>query len=309
MHNLDTFLETEGLLFDVRSPSEYAKGHIPEALSFPLFSDSERALVGCCYKSQGQKQAIQLGLSLVGPKLHLFSQKADELLKGQRAKIYCFRGGMRSSSMGWLLRLTGIDLILLQGGYKAYRQESARLEKLFQEKRFTFTVIAGLTGCGKTELLHERQAAGEQILDLEGLANHRGSSFGGIGKRPQPTQEMFENLIYSKLKPIPPHAHLLVEDESRLIGRLVLPNALFEMMRQSPKEWISRPFSDRIERLLCEYGSSPAPALIEAVERLSKRLGSERARKIASDIEAGLKREAIAELLDYYDHCYTKQGS
>lgn len=292
-------------MLDVRSPSEFARAHIPGALSFPLFTDEERALVGTCYKSRGQKEAIALGLSLVGPKLHLFANGAEELLKGRRARIYCFRGGMRSSSMSWLLRLIGIELITLKGGYKAFRREAANLEQLLKEKRFSFTVIAGLTGCGKTALLHERRRSGKQILDLEGLANHRGSAFGAIGQNPQPTQEMFENLIYSELRKIPPTASLCIEDESRLIGRLVIPSPLFEAMREAPKERIIRPLSERIEYLLQTYGSFPKSALLEAVGRLHKRLGGERAERITSHIQAGRLKEAAAELLEYYDRSYS----
>lgn len=305
MHELESFLEDEGVLLDVRSPLEYAKAHIPTALSLPLFTNEERALVGTCYKQKGKKEAIELGLSLVGPKLHQLAGGAEELTRGRRAKLYCFRGGMRSSSVAWLLRLIGINLITLKGGYKAYRRASANLEQLLAEKHFSFKVIAGLTGCGKTALLRERKAQGEQVLDLEGLANHRGSAFGAIGV--QPSQEMFENLLYDELRKIPKSSSLFIEDESRLIGRLVIPKPLFEAMRKAPKELIERSLSERIDRLLEEYGSSPT--LLEGVERIRKRLGGERALKIRNHLEEGRLREAAALLLDYYDRSYSSNES
>lgn len=302
MQTLVDFLEEDGQLIDVRSPSEYLHAHIPGALSLPLFTDEERAKVGTLYKGRGQKEAIRLGLSLVGPKLHLFAEQADQLLQGKRAKVYCFRGGMRSLSMSWLLRFVGHDVLTLKGGYKGFRGQSAHIEELLAVKHFDIHVISGLTGSGKTSLLHQMERNGEHILDLERLANHRGSAFGKLG--PQPSQEMFENLIFTHLQKIDKGTTLYVEDESRLIGRCQIPKPLYIAMQVAPKRWISRPIEERVSQIEKDYSSSDLPSLLEALNSIKKRLGAERATLISTHLQMGRTKEAIVALLDYYDKSY-----
>ncbi len=306
MHQLAPFLDAPGITLDVRSPNEFAKAHIPGAKNLPLFSDEERAKVGLCYKERGQAEAIDLGLSLVGPKLSHFSSLAKELVGNQTAKVYCFRGGLRSQSMSWLLKLCGLRVSTLEGGYKRFRRASYELEKLLEEKQFSFTVLSGLTGCGKTALLHEKRHQGEFIIDLEDLANHRGSAFGGIGLPPQPSQEMFENLIYDALRKIPAQSNIWIEDESRQIGKLSIPDPLFARKQKGRKIFIEKSRSERIEQLFSDYKCADMDSLFESVERIKKRLGSERANLLKIRFQENSIEEAADLLLDYYDSCYYK---
>src|SRR3989339_1355584 len=177
-------------IIDVRSPGEYEHAHIPGALALPLFSNEERAEVGTIYKQRGRVQAVQKGLEFVGPKLKDFTKFAlklnsDELL------IHCWRGGMRSSAMAWLLETVGINCSLLKDGYKAYRNHV--LESF--DLPYKILLLGGYTGSGKTEILSALKEAGEQVVDLEGLSNHKGSAFGALGQGIQPSSEQFENTL------------------------------------------------------------------------------------------------------------------
>ncbi|MGB3547800.1 MAG: rhodanese-like domain-containing protein, partial [Saprospiraceae bacterium] len=171
------------VLLDVRSPGEYAEGHIVGARSLPLFSDEERAEVGTAYKQEGPAPAFLLGLERSGPKLRAYVERALELAPGRRVTVHCWRGGQRSASMGWLLERAGFDVAILPGGYKAYRTEARAWLGSFPHH---LRLLCGPTGSGKTAVLHALRAQGAAILDLEGMARHRGSSFGAIGQEPQP---------------------------------------------------------------------------------------------------------------------------
>ncbi len=183
-------------LLDVRSPGEYAQGHVPGALSFPLFSDAERATVGTIYKQQSRDLALETGLELVGPKLGGFVREARTLAPQGQVVVHCWRGGQRSGSMAWLLRQGGLDVWTLEGGYKAYR--TWVLAELAAQQ-YSLYIIGGRTGTGKTKILHALRQMGEQVVDLEGLACHKGSAFGFIGELPQPTVEQFENDLHAAL--------------------------------------------------------------------------------------------------------------
>jgi tRNA 2-selenouridine synthase len=183
----DEFFNIPGVILDVRSPAEYLQGHIPGAKSLPLLSDEERAKVGICYKQQGRETAVELGFEIVGPKCADFITQAKHLAPDKIVRLYCWRGGMRSESMAWLLERAGFHVTLLTGGYKAFRRWGRSLFQIPQN----IIILAGMTGTGKTEILKALAAKGEQILDLEQLANHRGSSYGSLGQLPQPTNEQF----------------------------------------------------------------------------------------------------------------------
>ena len=257
-------------ILDVRAPGEYAQGHQPGALSLPLFSDEERALIGTAYKRVSPEQAVHLGLKFFGPKMADMAKRAKKLAPGREVRLHCWRGGLRSQTVQWLLELSGFRVHLLEGGYKEYRR--AALATLARPQ--PWRVLGGPTGSGKTEVLHRLAAAGHPVLDLEGLACHKGSSFGGIGQPPAPTQEQFDNDLAAAMDRLPPEAPVWVEDESRQIGRITLPAALYAGLRAAPCYVLATPRPVRIGRLAAEYGATQDPALLaQAIERLAKRLG------------------------------------
>ena len=203
--NIDEFLELakSHLIIDVRSPSEYTHAHIPQAQNLPLFSDEERKVIGTAYKQLSRERAIKFGLDYFGPKMRTTIEEVETLAKVSESQthssttilVHCWRGGMRSGAVAWLLDLYGFKVFTLEGGYKAYRNWI--LQQF--EKPFNFNIIGGFTGSGKTPLLYGLQKNNKTIIDLEGLANHKGSALGGIGQPPQPSQEMFENLLGMEL--------------------------------------------------------------------------------------------------------------
>ncbi len=299
MQELEEFLSFSGTIYDVRSPSEYAQGHIPGAVNLPLFTDDERCQVGTTYKKIGKQQAIDLGLGIVGPKLLSFVENVRKSQQGEYAKVHCWRGGMRSSSMAWLLKTAGIKTITLKGGYKTFRQWTLGTF----EKKYNLKIIGGLTGSGKTAILHALRNHSEQILDLEGLANHRGSSFGVLGT--QPTIEHFQNLLAHNLWQLHDSQPIWVEDESSLVGTCNIPKPFFEQMQQAPLWLIDRPIAARIDFLVKDYAHAPITDLISATLRISKRLGGVRTQQAIANIQSNNLHEATKIILEYYDKAYT----
>ena len=287
-------------LIDVRSPGEYAEGHIPGAINIPVFSDEERAFVGTSYKQKGRQQAISIGLDLVGPRLRALSDRAGHEAVDERLRVYCWRGGMRSAAMAWLFELSGISCFALQGGYKAYRRlalaESGNIPHLI--------VLEGATGSGKTEILRRMMQSGEQVIDLEGLARHKGSAFGGIGQPEQPTTMQFQNEIYQILRAFDRRKRIWVEGESMCIGKVCLPEGLWHAMNRSPRILIDVDRRVRARRLASEYGSADVEKLILATHRIARRFGGDRCRQVEELIIGGQLEEAAFNLLDYYDKTY-----
>lgn len=294
-------MQSEAPCLDIRSPGEYNKAHVPGAISFPLFTDSERELVGTNYKEDGQKAAIKLGLEIVGPKMKRFIEQA-EMLKSGTFRMYCWRGGMRSSSMAWLFEQYGFEVIQLKGGYKSYRHALFAL----LEQPLKLKVLTGYTGSGKTEVLHEMQKLGAQVVDLEGLANHPGSSFGNVLELKQPSTEMFQNLILSEISSFDLDRPIWIEDESICIGKVHLPEKLYYKMRESPRYLMKVPIERRIELLVRQYGGIGKSRLRKAVEGIQKKLGSERAEEATDAIEKSELAYAAKILLTYYDRQYEK---
>ena len=297
------FLRGEGTspILDVRSPSEFAHGHIPGAVSFPLFSDEERAIVGTTYKQKGQQQAVKIGLEITGPKMVDFITKA-EVLGSKSFRVHCWRGGMRSESVSWLLQQYGFETQLLEGGYKAYRQE---LLRYFSED-LPLRVVTGYTGSGKTRLLHELASAGEQVIDLEGYANHQGSSFGNQNCDEQPTTEQFQNDLFDAFMKLDQKRTIWLEDESICIGRVSLPEPLFTQMNASPHVQIDVQKSIRIENLMRDYGQIDKAKLAVATRSITKKLGHKKAEAALGHIEVGEMQEAASIILTYYDSSYRK---
>jgi tRNA 2-selenouridine synthase len=285
---------------DTRSPSEFARGHIPGAINIPLFSDSERAAVGLTYKQKGRREAVMQGLSAVGPQLNGKMAEGIRAAKSERLLIYCWRGGMRSESMAWLFSLAGLSITLLEGGYKAYR--SHILEDLSAERNLL--ILGGLTGSGKTSILKTLSRQGEQVIDLEGLASHRGSAFGALGQGAQPTTEHFANLLFNELRHTDRLRTIWLEDESRNIGSVFIPEPFWRNMEMAPVIALLSDNSVRLPRLVREYSGFPPEKLTESVLRISKRLGGDRTREALEAIAKGDFDAAAAITLAYYDKAY-----
>lgn len=297
---IDQFLQMPGQCFDVRSPAEFLQGHLLGARSLPLLNDCERAAVGTTYKRIGQQQAVLQGLSFVAPKLEALVQNAiADLPKEGYAKVYCWRGGLRSSSVAMLLRAANVKTVTLQGGYKAFRRWVLNV----LQQPFNCRVLGGLTGSGKTAVLQALKSQGAQILDLEKLANHRGSVFGACNS-PQPTVEHFENAIALQLASLNPKQPIWLEDESRMIGKCKIPDTLFAAIKIAPLYIIERSLEVRLEQLETDYWQLPAVTLIAATKRLHKKLGGVRTQAICADITAGNFKQATLELMKYYDQAY-----
>lgn len=288
---------------DVRSPLEFEAGHKVGAVNMPLFSNEERAEVGTLYKQVGREQAVERGLEFVGPKMAELVRTARRLSGGEPIELYCARGGMRSGSVAWLLRLAGLEISVIKGGYKAYRAE---FEENLAQKRWQLVVLSGATGSGKTELLHAIERASGQVLDLEGLANHRGSVFGGIGQGSQPTTEHFINLLHDTMDRFDISRPVFCEGESMLIGHVYMPRALYDLMQSSPQVEVISGREDRLQRIMREYGELPLERLRECFLKISKRMGGEQTKNAVEALDRGDVRTATELGLDYYDKCYKK---
>jgi tRNA 2-selenouridine synthase len=317
------------LLLDVRSPAEYRHAHMPGAISFPLFSDEERKFVGTAYKQESREKAIKIGLDFFGPKMRKMVEEVEQLLDGRwpmedsgpsetahrksEIYLYCWRGGMRSGAVSWLLSLYGFKVYTLAGGYKAFRNH---VLKTF-EQPFNFKILGGYTGSGKTRVLQELKNKGEAVIDLEKIACHKGSAFGNTSK-PQPTQEMFENLLSFELHAISPKkdnaglqgpmgtGSIWLEDESQRIGNLNIPGGLWQTMRTSSVYFLEIPFEARLKNIMDEYGQCERQKLIDATQRISKRLGGLETKNTLAFLEEDNLPEAFRILLHYYDKRYLK---
>ncbi|MGF1568447.1 MAG: tRNA 2-selenouridine(34) synthase MnmH [Nodosilinea sp.] len=297
---IDEFLRCPGPILDVRSPAEYEHGHIPGATSFPLFSNDERAQVGTCYKQVGREAAVELGFELAGPKCALFIRQAKALAPDRHLRLHCWRGGMRSGGMGWILDLAGFTVSTLEGGYKAYRQ---RVRQILATPK-PLVVLGGMTGTSKTLILQQLAALGQPVLDLEGLAHHRGSSFGALLLPPQPTTEHYENLIAQQWARFSGDQPIWIEAESRRVGTCRIPDELFNQMVNAPTLEVTRSVDERLDLLVSIYGEADLDGLIQATQRIGKRLGGQRTQAAVALIQAGQLREACAIILDYYDRTY-----
>lgn len=298
---IEPFLKAPGVILDVRSPAEYEQGHIPGAVSFPLFTNEERAQVGTCYKQQGRDQAVELGFEIAGPKCAYFVKRAKELAPDRQIRVHCWRGGMRSEAVAWILSMAGLNVSLLAGGYKAFRRWV--LSSFDQPK--PIVILGGMTGSGKTLMLYELAKQGAQILDLEHWANHRGSSYGNLGLPAQPTNEQFENNVALAWASLNSENPIWIEAESKRIGTCRIPQPLFQQMDQSPVIEVSRSRTERLEALVELYGAADRTELITATERIGKRLGGQQTKVAVSFLREGNLAAACNIILDYYDKTYT----
>ena len=288
-------------LVDARSEGEFAQSHIPGAINIPILDNAERIQVGTLYKQAGPEKATLKGFELVGPRFHLIQREALRKFPAKKLILYCWRGGMRSQILSWLLTQVGFEIYRLEGGYKTYRSFTSAAVR----KPYPLLVLGGKTGAAKTVLLQKLKERGEQVVDLEGLANHKGSSFGAIGQPTQPTVEQFENLLAEQLREIHLDQALWVENESRRIGQIILPDSFYLQMTQSPRIEIDKTDEERIAHIASEYAALDQGELSAAVLRLQKRLGGDRTKQALEAIQTNQPEIWIPILLQYYDKTYS----
>lgn len=287
-------------VIDVRSPSEFKMGHIPGAINIHLFDDAERVIVGTKYKKEGRVPAILEGLKLTGPDMASKLEQALSNMKEGKLMVYCWRGGMRSEAMSWLFSLGDIKTEVLEGGYKTYRQYI--LERISEKRKMI--VLGGLTGSSKTHILRYIKGLGHQVIDLEGLANHKGSAFGSLGQLPQPSTEHFSNILFEEIREINTDLPFWVEDESRNIGSVFIPDSFYENMQNTPAIILKMDVKTRLPRLIEEYSTYSAEDLKASIMKISKRLGGDKTKEAISSVESGDIAKAIEISLYYYDKAY-----
>ncbi len=309
---LEKFRSLKGPLIDVRSPDEYYKGHMPNSINIPLFNNDERSIIGKTYKRFGKEKAVFEGLKITENKIENLLNNIFEIINTYKSKnknrnldelilrFYCARGGMRSLSVSWLLDKYNFKSITLYGGYKKYRKWV--LESFI--KKWNIVVIGGKTGTGKTKLLKLLEENNYQIIDLEGLASHRGSTFGGLGMPEQPTNEYFENAIAEKLYSFKDIDNVFVEAESANIGKCKIPHEFFKQMKCSRRIEIQRSQSNRIAELIKTYSIFSQDELKDAVLRIKKRLGPQRTKFALESIQQKKWDLVCKSVLEYYDKCY-----
>ena len=287
-------------LIDVRTPAEFTQGHVPAAFNLPLFSNEERIDVGTTYKQVGHEEAILLGFDLTGPKWSGFIKDALKISPQKKIAVHCWRGGMRSGAMAWALSLYGFEVYLVEGGYKKYR---SWVQLQFQNN-YNLVVLGGMTGSGKTKLLHCLRSEREQIIDLEHLARHQGSAYGSMNRMVQPTQEQFENDLAGCLSAVGTERRVWVEDESLTIGKRAIPKALWQQMREADIIDIRVAQHTRISALEEEYGALDKTFLVTCTQRIGKRLGPEQTKNAITAINENRMADFIKLALVYYDKTY-----
>ena len=297
-------------VIDVRSEAEFNHAHIPSANNLPLFNNDERAVVGTIYKQQSRELAIKKGLEYFGPKMKDMVVFAEDLIaktdpSNKTLLIHCWRGGMRSADIAWLLDLYGFKVYTLVGGYKAFRNW-VLTQFLNKEK---FRILGGYTGSGKTIVLSALKEKGAAVVDLEGLAGHKGSAFGNIGLPKQPSQEMFENKLavsIFQVKKEKPTEEIWLEDESQRIGSVNIPQLMWEHIRSCRVFFLDIPFPQRVNYLIDTYGKLNKFELGEAIKRIQKRLGGLETKTALAFLEENNMHDCFSILLKYYDKQYSK---
>ena len=318
-------LASTNTVLDVRSPGEYEHAHIPGAISLPLFTDEERKIVGTAYKQESKEKAIKIGLKYFGTKMVKMVDEVEELTKNDLSEkksvlVHCWRGGMRSAGVAWLLDLYGFKVYTLVGGYKGYRNW---VLKQF-EMQYPIVIIGGYTGSGKTEVLHALAEKGLSTIDLEGLAHHKGSAFGALGQLPQPTQEQFENKLAKALSEFNTSRTsvkadpsislneqslkrvLLLEDESQRIGTVNIPGLFFKQMRETKVLFLDIPFDERLVFITANYGQFEKEKLVNAIIRIKKKLGGLETKTAINALIEDDINACFRVLLHYYDKLYHK---
>ncbi len=326
---IDPFLELgkNYPVLDVRSPAEFDHAHIPGAHNLPLFTDEERKVVGTTYKLQSREAAIKTGLDYFGPRMRKMVEQVENITASasegtdrKRILVHCWRGGMRSEAVAWLLDLYGYKVSTLAGGYKSYRKRVLETFAL----PFAFNILGGNTGSGKTYVLEEMKKMGIAVINLEELACHKGSAFGNIGMPAQPSQEMFENLLCGELRSymsripdlnlpvsvpgvaLPWREVIWLEDESQRIGHINIPNTLWKTMSGSALLFLVIPFEKRLKHILLEYGKLDKEKVADAIIRIKKRLGGMESKNALQFLAENDMESCFRILLKYYDKSYNK---
>jgi tRNA 2-selenouridine synthase len=289
-------------LLDVRSPAEFESGHIPGAFNLPLFSNTERAEVGTLYKQVNPQSAFLRGLEFAGARMRQYVETALKLAPERKVAVHCWRGGQRSGAMAWLLEMAGFEVTVLKGGYKAYRQF---ILAQLAEKPAKLLIVGGKTGTGKTEILHALRNAGEQIIDLEALAHHKGSAFGAIGEISQPGFEHFSNILYDTFASLNPEKPIWIESESKAIGKVQIPDEFWGRICTAPMIEIHVSIERRIQNLIQVYAHFPKEALADSFQKIAKRIGSQNLRTALNALDANDFARAAEIALAYYDKTYT----
>ncbi len=330
--NIENFLKLseEYPVFDVRSPGEFLHAHIPNALTLPLFTDEQRKIIGTAYKQQSRQVAVKKGLEFFSERMKVIPDEAEQLFKdwketkskektrinANQILVHCWRGGMRSGAVAWLLDMYGFKVYTLKGGYKAFRNWT--LSQF--EKEYRINILGGYTGSGKTGVLQEMKRKGNRVIDLEGLANHKGSAFGSLGEKPQPGQEMFENLLAIELYKATGaeeknkangdtylknlSADIWIEDESRHIGTVGIPNLFWNQMRKSPLYFLEIPFEERLHHIVSTYGVFNKTELMNSIIKIQKRLGGLETKNAINFLMENNAKDCFSILLHYYDKLY-----
>jgi len=287
---------------DVRSPSEFADATIPGSVNIPFFDDAERAEIGTIYKQDSVKAAMDRGLEIFSAKLPAFIKQFEQI-QGPKA-VFCWRGGMRSKTSATVLSLMGIKVHRLTGGFRAYRRWVVEtLEGIDFKPRHV--VLLGNTGTGKTEILRQLKQEGFPVLDLEGMAGHRGSVFGHVGMKAH-NQKTFDSLLVTELLQWQRSPYVLLEGESKRIGKVVLPEVIMDKRGQAAQLFIQLPLEERVRHIVADYQPSEhKQALMEGFKHIKGRIHTPIAKEIMASLESEQYEQAVKLLLEhYYDPRY-----
>jgi len=290
-------------VIDVRSPGEFKKGHISGAHNIPLFSDQERAKVGTAYTRQSKEIAMNIGLKFVRPKFQHFIDESRRVAPDGKVVVHCWRGGMRSASFARHLTENGFTAVyLIEGGYKAYRKHVHQ----FFEQDFKLNILGGYTGSGKTKILQILKNKNYEVVDLEGVANHRGSAFGGISMGRQPTIEQFENELFEQMRMLKKNKPIWIEDESIHIGSVFVPAPLFRQIETQKIYFLNIPREERAKYLVNEYANLEKEELAVSIQKIKKRLGFDQAKLALEYLEKDDFYQVALITLKYYDKFYLR---
>ncbi|MDP4683630.1 MAG: tRNA 2-selenouridine(34) synthase MnmH [Crocinitomicaceae bacterium] len=296
-------MEHDVCLIDVRSEGEFNAGRIPLATNIPILTNEERKIVGTIYKHNGSQTAVLKGLELTGPHLSERLKIALKIVAGRNIVVHCWRGGMRSEFFAFLFHYYGLKPMMIKGGYKAYRTKAHETFSI----SFNIQVLSGKTGAAKTYILNELEQLGEQVIDIEKLAHHRGSTFGALGMKVQNSQEQFENELFECLRMLDPTRPVWVEDESRNIGSNVIPEGFWKQMRAADRYVVEKDFEERLAIIMKDYGDFSKDDLANSMNKIGKRLGPQHLKAAIEFLTAGEIEQAFKLALVYYDKAYSFQ--